>query len=223
MSMRTYGQYCPIAAALDVLGDRWNLLILRELSFGPQRFTDLRDALPGVAANLLADRLRDLEQAGIVAKDELPPPAARTVYVLTDEGRDVRPVLMSLARFGARRLPDADNDRRVSPRAALATAITAFHDPLAVVEVDDHYRLVIDAQQFDLRTDHGRLRRPATGSEPVVTVTSTARDLIMLRRGSSFDELVASGAIAVTGPKRAQRRFLQTFGLVTTPPRAPAR
>ena len=84
---RTYGQYCPIAAGLDVVGDRWTLLICRELAQGDRRYTDLRKALDGIAPNLLSDRLRMLQDAGLVTTVELPPPAARSVYRLTDEGR----------------------------------------------------------------------------------------------------------------------------------------
>ena len=80
---RGYQQHCPIAVALDELGDRWVLLILRELMLGPQRFTDLRHALPGIAPNLLSERLRTLEDAGLVARTVLEPPAARTVYIVT--------------------------------------------------------------------------------------------------------------------------------------------
>ena len=79
MANRSYDQYCPIAVALDALGDRWTLLILRELTIGERRFTDLRTALPGIAPNLLADRLRDLQERGLVEQRELPPPAARAV------------------------------------------------------------------------------------------------------------------------------------------------
>src|SRR6476660_7578607 len=98
---RTYGQFCPIAAGLDVVGDRWVLLICRELAFGDQRFTDLRSALRGIAPNLLSARLRMLTAAGLVTTAELPPPAARTVYRLTAAGRRVIPVLRAVARFGA--------------------------------------------------------------------------------------------------------------------------
>src|SRR3954470_21436374 len=93
---RTYGQYCPIAAGLDLLGDRWVLLICRELSIGDRRFTDLRTALTGIAPNLLSERLRALSAAGLVTCAELPPPAARSVYRLTEAGRGVLPVLRSL-------------------------------------------------------------------------------------------------------------------------------
>src|SRR6476646_10207660 len=96
-----YRQYCPIARALDVLGDRWTLLILRELTMsGDRRFTDLRRSLPGIAPGLLSDRLRSLTEHGLVTTKELPPPAARTVYAVTPRGREAVPVLRALSRFG---------------------------------------------------------------------------------------------------------------------------
>lgn len=100
--MKSYGQYCPIATSLGVLGERWTLLVVRELLHGPKRYTDLVDHLPGIGTNILAGRLKELEAAGIVGKRRLPPPAASTVYELTDSGRALRPVLHELARFGAR-------------------------------------------------------------------------------------------------------------------------
>src|SRR5687768_16965251 len=115
---RTYGQYCPIAAALDVIGDRWVLLILRELSIGERRFTDLRNDLRGIAPNLLAERLRALQAAGLVETTELPPPAARTVYRLTEAGRGILPVLRSVARFGVRYLEGEPSPRFDARRAA---------------------------------------------------------------------------------------------------------
>src|SRR6516225_9062301 len=99
--MRSYNEYCAIAQALDVVGERWSLLIVRELLIqGPSRYTDLRNGLPGIATNLLADRLRDLEAAGVVAREEAPPPVATTLFRLTDRGRELEPVLLSLARWG---------------------------------------------------------------------------------------------------------------------------
>lgn len=102
--MKRYGQYCPVAHALDQVGDRWELLVVRELMLGPQRYTDLAEALPGIGSNILASRLRDLEKAGIVHKKKLPPPWAVTVYELTEHGRSLAPVLRSLAEWGARTL-----------------------------------------------------------------------------------------------------------------------
>src|ERR671934_3026448 len=99
--MRSYGQYCSLAKTLDVVGDRWTLLIVRELLLrGASRYTDLRNGLPGIATNLLAERLRELERAGIVAREKAPPPIATTLFRLTPRGEQLRPVLEGLTRWG---------------------------------------------------------------------------------------------------------------------------
>jgi DNA-binding HxlR family transcriptional regulator len=100
--MRSYDEYCAIAKSLDVVGDRWTLLIVRELWIrGPSRYTDLRNGLPGIASNLLADRLRELERAGVVGREEAPPPVATALFSLTPRGEQLRPVLEGLVRWGA--------------------------------------------------------------------------------------------------------------------------
>ena len=101
---KRYDQYCPMAHALDLVGDRWALLVVRELMHGPRRYTDLVEGLPGIGTNILAARLRDLEQADVVARRTLPPPAASKVYELTDYGRELRPAMRELALWGARSL-----------------------------------------------------------------------------------------------------------------------
>src|SRR5919109_4718582 len=104
MSEQRYQQYCALARALDTVGNRWTLLIVRELRPGPRRFTDLMDGLPGISRNLLTTRLRDLERDGIIARKELPPPAARQVYELTEDGRDLATAMAPLMAWGVRRL-----------------------------------------------------------------------------------------------------------------------
>ena len=107
---RAYDQYCPIAHALDLVGERWSLLVVRELMRGPKRYTDLAETL-GIGTNILAARLRDLEACGIVTKRKLPPPAASRVYELTDYGRGLKPVVRELALWGARSLgPPSEQD-----------------------------------------------------------------------------------------------------------------
>jgi DNA-binding HxlR family transcriptional regulator len=101
---RRYDQYCPIAHALGAVGERWTLLVVRDLMTGPKRYTDLAASLPGIGTNILAARLKELEESGLVEKRKLPPPAASTVYELTSYGHDLRPVLHELARWGARSL-----------------------------------------------------------------------------------------------------------------------
>ena len=109
--MKRYDQYCPVAHALGLVGERWALLVVRELLHGPKRYTDLADGLPGIGTNVLASRLRDLEAAGVVAKRTLPPPAASRVYELTDYGQALKPAIRELALWGARSLgPPTDED-----------------------------------------------------------------------------------------------------------------
>ena len=109
---KNYDQYCPMAHALDMVGDRWELLIVRELLHGPKRYTDLAEGLPGIGTNILAARLRDLEADGVVTKKTLPPPAASRVYELTDYGLELKPVMRELALWGARSLgpPTAEDE-----------------------------------------------------------------------------------------------------------------
>src|SRR6201993_1728918 len=99
--MRSYDEFCAAAKTLDVVGDRWTLLVVRELALrGPCRYTDVRNGLPGIATNLLAERLRELERAGVVAREEAPPPIATTLFSLTPRGEELRPVLEDLGRWG---------------------------------------------------------------------------------------------------------------------------
>src|SRR5207248_7286064 len=99
---RTYGDGCAIARALDLVGERWALLVVRELLLGPKRFTDLRSGLPNASPNVLSERLRELEEAGVLRRRKLPPPAAAWVYELTAWGRDLEPVVTALGRWGSR-------------------------------------------------------------------------------------------------------------------------
>ena len=112
---KSYSQYCPVAHALDVVGERWSLLIVRELLHGPLRYTDLAERLPGIGSNILACRLRDLEADGVLAKQKLPPPTPVTVYELTAWGRELHPVLHQLARWGVRALAPPDDSFTAQP------------------------------------------------------------------------------------------------------------
>lgn len=109
--MRSYGHYCSVAKALDVVGDRWTLLIVRELLLqGGCRYTDLQHGLPGIATNLLSERLKELEEHGLIRREAAPPPVATTLYHLTEAARDLEPVLRALGRFGARFMPAPTGD-----------------------------------------------------------------------------------------------------------------
>lgn len=151
--MRSYGQYCSVAKALDVVGDRWTLLIIRELLLqGGCRYTDLVHGLPGIASNLLSERLKELEDHGLVRREAAAPPVATTLYHLTDAGRDLEPALVALGRWGARFMPEPTGDevfrshwlafpvseflRDSEPDGPPATIEVRTGDQPAVIEVD---------------------------------------------------------------------------------------
>ena len=127
---KRYDEYCPVAHALGLVGERWALLVVLELMRGPKRYTDLAENLRGIGTNILAARLRDLEAAGVVTKRTLPPPAASRVYELTDYGRQLRPVIRELALWGARSLGPPAGDDELFP-GWLANALDTVLAPLA--------------------------------------------------------------------------------------------
>lgn len=180
---RTYGQDCPIANGLDVLGERWTLLVLRELVGGPRRYSDLRAQLPGIATNLLAQRLDELVQAGVVERTDLPPPIARTVYSLSDDGwRLVLPILGAVARFGLQTMSSSVEGSR-SPLNGFLVGVLLGFDPVGAVGVEATYRVQIDGRSFDFAVTEGRLA--AARHEPNVTLSASASDLVTARLGST--------------------------------------
>ncbi len=206
--MRSYAQACPIALALDTLGDRWVLLILRELRIGPRRFTDVRTAVPGIAPNLLSDRLRVLLDEGLIEQREFEPPAARTAYVLTARGLQAAPVLDALARFGAVQLDPPAATRRLSPEGAVRCLIAAFHSPEPTAE-PFRARLHVDGQCADIVTTGADLElQPAGSSAPDIDVTTTVADLVSARQGGSL----------CLPPGPASTRFARLFSLETSEP-----
>lgn len=212
MSARSYGQYCPIATALDLLGDRWTLLILRELLGGPRRYSDLRAELPGIATNLLSDRLRLLAAEGLAEPFEVPAPMARTLYRLTDAGwQYIPPVIAALARFGADRL-GAEPGREISPLTGFLTAIVVGFDSHRARTVDEDYRAVIDEREFDFGVRHGRMCAPRHA--PSVELRARASDLAEGRRHGAG--ALPASRVELLGQASATARFLSLFGLKLT-------
>jgi DNA-binding HxlR family transcriptional regulator len=146
--VKPYSQYCPVAHALDLIGERWSLLLIRELQHGPLRYSDLHDRLPRCSTNVLAARLRELEAADVVTRRRLPPPAASTVYELTATGEALRPVLAALAQWGARTIGAPPPDLESSPgwlEKALRTAVVAFAPDARIGFVVGDERASLDA------------------------------------------------------------------------------
>lgn len=203
MVKRSYAQFCPIARTMDVVGDRWTLLIVRELLTGAKRYTDLKAALGGMGSNLLAQRLRELEEAGIVRRADLPPPAARTVYELTARGLELEPVLAEIARFGLPYLDIPTEDEPMNP-GHVPLALRALVRTEELPDTSLTISLELDEEAWTLRVapagPHGR-RLAASDRLDVaaglaedanVTIRSSLAVLLWLRRG----DLAWAGAIA---------------------------
>jgi DNA-binding HxlR family transcriptional regulator len=151
-----YEQYCPIAHAVGMLGERWTLLVVRELLNGPKRYTDLADGLPGIGTNVLAARLRDLEACGVVQKRKLPPPAASTVYELTEYGRELDEAIYALARWGVRSLGPPGPEDELYPEWGV-NAFPALLNPEAARGLTETYVLRIGKDVFTARFEDGQL------------------------------------------------------------------
>ena len=165
--MRSYGDRCGVARALDLVGDRWALLVVRELLLGPKRFTDLRSGLPNIGPDVLSQRLRDLEEAGVVRRATLPPPAASRIYELTERGQELEPVVLALGRWGSR-APFPEGDARIGVDAFVIALKTLF-EPDADLEATVELRL--GADRFHARVAGGRLEvRRGTAETPDATI-----------------------------------------------------
>jgi DNA-binding HxlR family transcriptional regulator len=205
---RKYGQHCAIAHALDLVGERWTLLILRELLLGPLRYSDLLESLPGIGTNLLAKRLQDLEEAGIVERQVLPRPASATVYSLTHQGEAVEPAIVALGRFGGRFLPDRPDDEEFRPRWAVIGLKHTFRPGNAPKEPRT-YQLELDGEMFYLRVADGKLiTRQGAVESPDFTLRTSARELLEILGGHRpvREALGSSIEVAVTAAPNGARR-----------------
>jgi DNA-binding HxlR family transcriptional regulator/putative sterol carrier protein len=207
-----YQQYCALARALDVAGDRWTLLIVRELVPGPRRFTDLIEGLPGVSRNLLTQRLRALERDGIVARQELPPPAARQIYELTEEGRDLGAAMGPLIAWGSRRLGDRKSGESFRARWS-AVALSALADREAAKGVSETYQYVVGDSAFHFTVDDGSVAlHDGRAQDPAVVVTTDEETWADLASGKVTASSAASaGNVTVAGDREAAKRLGRIF------------
>jgi DNA-binding HxlR family transcriptional regulator len=203
MARRTYGDRCGIARALDLVGERWALLVVRELLLGPKRFTDLRAGLPNIGPDVLAQRLRDLEANGIVERGTLPPPAASHVYALTDWGRELEPVVLGLGRWGSR-APVPSEDAPLGPDAAMLALKTMF---VPSDGLEASYEVRFGDNVYDVRVAGARLDiRRGPSERPDATLTTDPGTLAtVLWHGGN------PRAITVAGDHSAFERFRGLF------------
>jgi DNA-binding HxlR family transcriptional regulator len=210
---RTYGDRCGVARALDVVGERWALLVVRELLLGPKRFTDLRAGLPHVSTDVLAQRLRELERAGVVRRGTLPPPAGSRVYELTDRGRQLEPIVLELGRWGSV-APLPGEDARMGDDA-LIIALKSLFDPSKADGLDARYELRLDEQRFRAHIAAGRLELARGSADaPDATIATDAGTLAtVLWHGGKLTEARRAGDLQTSGDAQAVKRFLKLFPL----------
>jgi DNA-binding HxlR family transcriptional regulator len=209
MARRSYRQYCTLARTLDIVGERWTLLIIRELMLGPRRFKDLLDGLPGIGRNLLVERLRQLEREGIIRRGELPPPAASRVYELTEDGRALGPAMAELGRWGLRRLEPPGPGVTFRPGWAMFP-LSYTADRVAARGVHETYEFRVDRETFHLRVDDGVIEPRSGGAHrPDLVVTMDTDTLLDLFSGAlSAPAALSAGRVEVQGAPRVLERAL---------------
>jgi DNA-binding HxlR family transcriptional regulator len=210
-STRTYGDACAAAHALDLVGERWALLVVRELLLGPKRFSDLRSGLPNAGPNRVSQRLRELEESGIVRRRKLGPPARSWVYELTDWGRQLQPVLVHLGRWG-RLSPFRDLDAGISVDA-LMLALQGDFDPEASKGLSATLALIFDDDHVTVRVADGHIdiSRDTPDAPDATIATDTRTFAAVLTRKRRLQEAVHAGDVTLSGDSNALERLLDSF------------
>jgi len=219
MTSRSYNQYCPVAYALDLVGDRWTLLIIRELLTGPRRFKDLLDGLPGISTNLLSERLKNLEQQDLLSRRILPPPAGSTVYELTSRGQALEKVMLELGRWESRLLPASLEGVAWPSVGSCALGIKAFFRPEQAQGVNETYELHLGNEVLQVQVKAGELhvQQGETFKADGVFHTDMGSYLGLFSGQIKPDEAVSRGLIRIEGDLGALSRFLNLCGLPSSP------
>jgi DNA-binding HxlR family transcriptional regulator len=200
VSRRSYDQYCAVARGLDLIGDRWTMLLIRDLLLGPKRYKDMLAGMPGIGTNLLADRLRELEGAGLLERVVLPPPAGSTVYQLTGAGKTLEPVVISLGRWGAQFMGQPKRTDVMVPRAYFI-AMRGVYDAQAAAGITETYEVRIDDLVFEIRVEDGRLTTSeGRTSHPDATFSMTVETLNAL-----MFQLITPAAVLATGRVKIEK------------------
>ncbi|HET7479186.1 MAG TPA: winged helix-turn-helix transcriptional regulator [Rubrobacteraceae bacterium] len=210
---RTYDDGCAAAHALDLVGERWALLVVRELLLGPKRFTDLRAGLPNASPNVLSQRLRELEGAGVVRRRKLPPPAASRIYELTEWGAELEPAVLSLGRWGARS-PSKPRDAELSVDSLILSFRTMF-DASAAEGFSATYEIRLGEESFRAEVADGRFEiSRGVADRPDATIETDPGALAALvYDGRPLAEALRSGDLNLKGDESAVERFLRLFPL----------
>jgi DNA-binding HxlR family transcriptional regulator len=213
---RSYAQLCGVASALDVIGDRWAILILRDLLIGPLRFGDLVEGLPGIGSNTLAARLKHLETAGVIRRQVLALPDRGMAYELTEYGHQLEPILMALGRWGTQSMDRLPSELATRSRWLVA-AMLAFHDESRRIARPATWELRLTDGPFTVRAEGTSLTitaGPAEDADAVITTSDSHLHLLLNGRLTPADA-VAAGTVTIAGDASALSRLLE---LVAFPP-----
>jgi DNA-binding HxlR family transcriptional regulator/putative sterol carrier protein len=222
MATRGYGQHCGLARALELVGERWALLVVRDLLGGPKRFTDLRRGLPRIPSNVLSARLKELESEGIIGRRLQAAPHRGVVYELTPYGRELEDVVLRLGRWGAESLPDPGPDDIVTPDS-LVLALRATFRAEAAGELRASYQLRVGEVVVHARVDHGALEvaeGPVADPDLVLEIDLGLRRL--LRGELSPNQAIQRGSLRITGNRGLLERFVEIFHIPPLPLTHPA-
>jgi DNA-binding HxlR family transcriptional regulator len=211
-NIRTYGDGCSIARGLDLVGERWALLVVRELLLGPKRYTDLRRGLPNVSPNVLSQRLDELEHAGILRRRKLSPPAGAWVYELTDWGLELEPIVLSLGRWAARSRTAA-SDAPIASADSVILAMRGLFDPAAATGLRATYELRLGEDRFRVQVVNGQIELARGDADQADATIDTDPDTLnaVLLEARPLADAQRSGAIAIDGDKTAVKRLLRLF------------
>jgi DNA-binding HxlR family transcriptional regulator/putative sterol carrier protein len=211
--VKSYGQWCALAKALDVIGERWSLLIVRELFDGPKRYTDLLDGVPGISTDVLAARLKDLEDDGILTRRTLPPPAASKVYELTELGRGLAPAMTSLAKWGMQLLGERTASDAFRPHW-ITTALRGMLRPDRAKDVTLDIDFELGAgEDVRIRVDRGALHSVLEPDAPAdLAVRADLTTLVALADGTvPAKDALADGRLVLAGDDDAIQLFTRLF------------
>jgi DNA-binding HxlR family transcriptional regulator len=218
-TIRSYSQLCGIATAFDVIGDRWAALVVRDLLFGPLRFGELAEGLPGIGTNTLTARLKDLEGSGVVQRQLLPLPDRGTVYELTSYGRELEPILMGLGRWGTRSMGRLPPDVATRSRWLVA-AMLAFHDETRRVARPTTWALRLSDGEFTVRAEGTGLTVAAGAPDDADLRITTEDDQLhrLLTHRLDPRDAVAKGVVTLEGDVSELPRLLELFSFPALDP-----
>jgi DNA-binding HxlR family transcriptional regulator len=210
MKTKSYNQYCGLAYALDRVGERWTLLIIRELAAGPRRFTDLLEGLPGISTNLLSERLKELEQQGLLRRRKLPPPAASSVYEITAVAQALEPTLLELGKWGSQFVPREHEGATLLHASSYALTLKTFFRADLSQGLNETYELHVGPEVLQVHIHDGEIevQQGEAHKADVVLYTDVATYLGLLTGEMQVEEASEQGLIRLQGNPEVLRRLL---------------